>query len=151
MVIAGFALALLSAPISVQAVDADPVPAQAEAPRFEAVTEGEAFRLALPQGASMGRRALIDFDLYQVSIDGRPVLGLYEGFAADVADWVDDPRQPGRQTKTVGGQPVEYFWNRSCGRASQVHAWLYQGASSDAASIGRAMADSIVLKPCDGH
>ena len=150
MMIAGLALAILSAPLSLQAADADPVPAQVEAPRFEPVTEGEAFRLDLPEGATIGRRSVIDFDLYQVLVDGRPVLGLYEGFAAD-ADWVEDPRQPGRQTKTAEGQPVEYFWSRPCGRLSQVHAWLYPDASSDAVSMGRAIADSIVIKPCDSQ
>lgn len=148
MMIAGLALAILSAPLTAQAADVGTPPAQAEAPRFEPATEGEAFRLDLPEGAVLGRRSVIDFDLYQVLVDGRAVLGLYEGFAAD-ADWVEDPRQSERQTKTVEGQPVEYFWSRPCGRVSQVHAWLYPDASSDAVSMARAIADSIVIKPCD--
>jgi len=147
MIVAGLALAILLAPMPVQA--ADTTPSRVEEPSFDPVTEGHAFRLKLPEGGTLGRRAVIDFDLYQVVVDGRPVLDLYEGFAADVSEWVEDSRAPGRQVKLVDGQPVEYFWNRGCNRAGQVHAWLDPDAAPEVVSRGREIADSIVMKPCE--
>jgi hypothetical protein len=122
-----------------------PVLAQ-EAP--EPVADGDAFHIALPDGAVLTRRVVIDFAVYDVSVDGRPVAGFYEGFAADVDDWVSDRRSGQRQEHAGDNGGAEFFWSRSC-MPTEVHGWIFPNLSAEDASRARTVVESLQMRPCD--
>jgi hypothetical protein len=137
MIVAGLALMLMS------------TPPQTADDGFRPAEKAYSFTVELPAGAVLTRREILDFDLYRVEADGRPILNFYEGFAANVTDWVQDRKAPDRQQRLLEGQPVEYFWNRQCdGWANEVHAWILADTPPEAAVEARRIADTLVMRPC---
>lgn len=69
MIVAGLALAILLAPMPVQA--ADTTPSRVEEPSFDPVTEGHAFRLKLPEGGHLAdERSSISISIRSLSMGG---------------------------------------------------------------------------------
>ena len=137
-----FGLVLSILATAVQATPADTL-------GYSPATGAYSFTVQVPAGATLIHREILDFDLYQVMVDGRPILGLYEGGAANVTTWVTDRHAPARQDRVSNGQASEYFWNLQCdGWSNEVHAWLPAGVSADDAEKGRQVAESVTLKPC---
>ncbi|WGM46760.1 hypothetical protein KOAAANKH_01633 [Brevundimonas sp. NIBR10] len=140
MIAVGLAIALLSTP---------PQAATADADGYRPSTAAYNFALELPADATLTRREILDFDLYRVSVDGVVGLNLYEGWSANVGDWVTDRHAAGRQERKVGDLTVEYFWNQQCdGWSNEVHAWITADTPPEIASRAREIADTVVMKPC---
>lgn len=114
----------------------------------EPVLDGVAFHVDLPQGVVLTRRAVIDFDIYQVVENGRPLAGFYEGFAADVGAWVSDRRKEGRQEHQAENGAMEFFWNRNC-MPTEVHGWIYPNLPSADAAKARSIVQSLEMQACD--
>lgn len=131
--------------VATMLVTTSPVLAQEAA---EPVADGEAFHIELPDAAILTRRVVIDFALYQVSVDGRPIAGFYEGFAANVSDWVSNRRSGRMQERAGDNGGAEFFWNRRC-MPTEVHGWIFPDLSAEDASRARAVVESLHMRPCD--
>lgn len=113
----------------------------------EPVTDGSAFHVDLPTGASLSRRAVVDFEIYQVTLDGKPVAGFYEGFAADVGSWVSNRSLPGPQTRARPDGGADYFWSRTC-MPTEVHGWILPGLTDTERRQAGAVMGAVRMRPC---
>ncbi|CAN5390246.1 hypothetical protein BH10PSE2_BH10PSE2_29530 [soil metagenome] len=140
---------MIAASLAVVMLAASGQSVPAEAIGYSPATGAYSFTIAVPEDATLIHREILDFDLYQIIVDGRPVLGLYEGFTANVSSWVQDRHAEARQDRVFNGQPTEYFWNLQCdGWSNEVHAWLLPGETEADATRGRQVAETLALKPC---
>ncbi len=114
---------------------------------LDAASNGAAFRVDLPEGAVLTRRAVIDFEIYQVALDGKPIAGFYEGFAANVSDWVSNRRLAHRQQRELPDGGADFFWSRGC-MPTEVHGWIFPSLSDVEAERARAIMDSLRMRPC---
>lgn len=124
--------------------EVEPAPEPAPPPELETVASqaGLAFRVDLPAGFDLIERPSgPDFDVYQVSRDGTPFVGIYVGCCSPF------PIYDGRQTETAGrssiiaaedgaNRAVEHLFRReSDGR--QIHVWLHSVTGEDRAIAER--------------
>jgi len=114
----------------------------------EAVADGSAFHVDLPTGATFSRRAVVDFEIYQVEIGGKSIAGFYEGFAADVRSWVSNRRLSGPQTRERPDGGADYFWSRTC-MPTEVHGWVMAGLTEAEDQQARAVMASVRLRACN--
>jgi hypothetical protein len=112
----------------------------------QVVTDGVAFHVDLPGGVVLTRRPVIDFDIYQVTVEGRPIAGFYEGFAADVS-WAPNRRSTQRQQRNRPDGGGDFFWSREC-MPTEVHGWIFPSLSHTDALLARAVVESLRMRPC---
>lgn len=104
-----------------------------------------AFDFDFPETVTVAARpGALDFKVYDLSVDGVVLVGVYVGDYPDFptpAD-TDDQRETKRITSRTLGQ-TEHLWSTSYDWPSRLHVWTVPGLTEGQASRARALADSV--------
>ncbi len=114
--------------------------------RFElsATAEGEGFVVKLPQNATLTHTPTqIDFEVYQVKVEDRNLVGIYVGnhpsFATD--------GNPNPASRKLDGK-VEYAWQTRCRWPNRLHVFVYGAVVSEDIDLANAIAASVRPGKC---